>query len=103
VRDGLVQLEEAVRKMTSGAASIIGLADRGRVERGLVADLIMFDPAIVADRATWSEPARPAVGVEHVLLGGRFAVRDGRVEDLRLGRVVRRPERGAVAIPRVGI
>jgi N-acyl-D-aspartate/D-glutamate deacylase len=91
VRDGLLTLEEAVRKMTSGAASIVGLADRGRVEPGLVADLVIFDPSTVADRATWSEPAREAAGVEHVLLGGEFAVRGGRVEHLRLGRVVRRP------------
>jgi N-acyl-D-amino-acid deacylase len=90
VREGLLPLEEAVRKMTSGAASMIGLTDRGRVEPGLVADLVVFDPATVADRATWSEPARAATGVGHVLLGGRFAVRDGRVENLRLGRVVRR-------------
>jgi N-acyl-D-amino-acid deacylase len=95
VRDGLLPLEEAVRKMTSGAASIIGLADRGRVAPGLVADLAVFDPATVADRATWSEPAAIAVGVEHVLLGGAFAVRAGRPEDLRLGRVIRRPRGGA--------
>ena len=70
VRDGLLPLEEAVRKMTSGAASIIGLADRGRIEPGLVADLVAFDPMTVTDRATWAEPARTAAGVEHVLLGG---------------------------------
>lgn len=90
VRDGLLTLEEAVRKMTSGAADIIGLADRGRVAPGLVGDLAAFDPSAVTDRATWSEPGRRATGVEHVLIGGRFAVRGGRVESARLGRVVRR-------------
>jgi N-acyl-D-aspartate/D-glutamate deacylase len=95
VREGLVPLEEAVRKMTSHAADMIGLRDRGRVEPGLVADLVAFDPLTVADRATWAEPALTAVGVEHVLIGGGFAVRDGRPENLRLGRVIRRPPGGA--------
>ena len=90
VREGLLTLEEAVRKMTSGAAAMVGASDRGRVAPGLVADLVAFDPATVADRATWSAPAQVATGVEHVLLGGRFAVRASRVENLHLGRVVRR-------------
>jgi N-acyl-D-aspartate/D-glutamate deacylase len=90
VRDGLLTLEDAVRKMTSGAASIVGLVDRGRVEPGLVADLVAFDPASVADRATWADAARQAAGVEHVLIGGQFAVRNGRTENLRLGRVIPR-------------
>ena len=89
-REGLVPLEEAVRKMTSLAADTIGLTDRGRVQPGLVADLVAFDPATVADRATWQEPARLATGVEHVLLGGRFAVQQGRPVNLRLGGVLRR-------------
>jgi N-acyl-D-amino-acid deacylase len=89
-REGLVPLEEAVRKMTSLGADTIGLTDRGRVQPGLVADLVAFDPATVADRATWQEPARLATGVEHVLLGGRFAVQQGRPVNLRLGGVVRR-------------
>jgi N-acyl-D-amino-acid deacylase len=89
-REGLVPLEEAVRKMTSLAADTIGLRDRGRIRAGLVADLAVFDPSTVADRATWESPAELAVGVEHVLLGGRFAIEGGRPVDLRLGRVIRR-------------
>jgi N-acyl-D-amino-acid deacylase len=89
-REGLVPLEEAVRKITSLPADTIGLRDRGRVGTGLMADLVVFDPATVTDRATWEEPALLATGIEHVLLGGRFAVQRGKPVDLRLGAVVRR-------------
>jgi len=90
-REGLLPLEEAIRKMTSLPAATIGIADRGRIAPGLVADLVLFDPATVVDRATWEAPAALAAGVEHVLIGGAFAVEAGRPVDLRLGRVVRRP------------
>ncbi len=91
-REGLLPLEQAIRKMTSLPAATIGLADRGRIATGLVADLVLFDPATVADRATWEEPAALATGVEHVLIGGAFAIEGGRPVNLRLGRVVRRPQ-----------
>jgi N-acyl-D-aspartate/D-glutamate deacylase len=90
-REGLFPLEEAVRKMTGLPARIIGIADRGRVAPGLVADLVVFDPATVQDRATWQDPAAPATGVEHVFIGGTRAVAAGRPVDLHLGRVLRRP------------
>ncbi len=90
-REGLLPLEEAVRKLTTLPAATIGIADRGRVAPGLVADLVLFDPATVADRATWEQPAALAAGVEHVLIGGGFAVESGRPANLGLGRVIRRP------------
>jgi len=90
VRDGLLPLEEAIRKMTSLPAAVIGLRDRGRLAPGLVADLVAFDPETVTDRATWAEPALLASGIEHVLIGGEFAIEGGRPANLRLGRVIRR-------------
>src|SRR5207248_3314163 len=92
-REGLLPLEEAVRKITSLPAATIGLTDRGLIEPGLVADLVVFYPATVADRATWQEPAALAAGVEHVLIGGAFAIAAGRPANLRLGRVLRRSPR----------
>ena len=91
VRDGLLPLAEAVRKMTSLPARTIGLPDRGRIAPGLVADLVVFDPLTITDNATWDRPAALATGIEAVLLGGRFALDGGRPVDLRLGRVLRRP------------
>ena len=76
--------------MTSLPAATIGLGDRGRVAQGFAADLVLFDPASVTDNATWETPAALATGIEHVLIGGAFAVQDGRPANLRLGRVLRR-------------
>ena len=85
----LMTLPEAIRRMTSLPAAVLGLVDRGRIAPGLVADLVAFDPARVADRATYAEPTLQAVGVETVLLGGEVAVDGGQVVDAHLGRVLR--------------
>jgi N-acyl-D-amino-acid deacylase len=87
---GLFSLEEAVRRMTGLPASILGLADRGQIASGAVADVVLFDPTTVADEATYAVPTRPARGVEHVLVGGEFALDGGQVVRADLGRVLRR-------------
>jgi N-acyl-D-aspartate/D-glutamate deacylase len=70
-------LEEAVRKMTSLTAARFGLQDRGTVCEGAFADLVLFDPAAIADRATFTDPRRFADGIVCVLVGGRIVLRDG--------------------------
>jgi N-acyl-D-amino-acid deacylase len=85
----LFPLAEAVHKMTRLPAQILGLADRGRITPGAVADLVLFDPLSVSDMATYEEPTRPARGVEYVLIGGEFAVESGKPVRLDLGRVLR--------------
>jgi N-acyl-D-amino-acid deacylase len=89
VREGVLTLEGAIHKMTGMPASIMGLPDRGRLVPGAVADITVFDLVRFEDRATYREPTRPAAGLIHVLMGGRFAVRDGAVVDARLGSVLR--------------
>ena len=91
---GLLSLAEAVRRMTALPASILGLTDRGRIGAGSVADLVLFDPRTVRDTATYDEPTSPPVGVEAVIMGGRFAVRGGKAVEPRLGRVLRSTDRG---------
>ncbi|MCK2220959.1 D-aminoacylase [Actinomadura sp. ATCC 31491] len=86
----VVTLAEAVRKMTSLPASRLGLADRGTVAPGQVADLAVLDPGAVADLATFADPWQYAEGVRHVLVGGVPALRDGRVTEERRGRALRR-------------
>jgi N-acyl-D-aspartate/D-glutamate deacylase len=86
----LFPLEEAVRRMSGLPSAILGLPDRGQIVPGAVADLVLFDPSTIADQATYAEPTRPARGVEHVLLGGEFAVESGQVLRPDLGRVLRR-------------
>jgi N-acyl-D-aspartate/D-glutamate deacylase len=85
----LFPLETAVYKMTGLPAAILGLPDRGRLAVGAVADLVLFDPLAVRDLATYEEPTLPARGIEHVLIGGEFAVDSGKAVRLDLGRVLR--------------
>jgi len=88
-------LETAVHKMTGLSAQIMGLEDRGRIEPGAVADLVLFDPTTIADLATYENPALHPSGVEYVMIGGRYAVEQGKSGDLGHGRVLRRrPVRG---------
>ncbi|MFI6575590.1 amidohydrolase family protein [Nocardiopsis sp. NPDC050513] len=87
---GVFTMEECVRHLTSRAARRLGLTDRGVVHVGAVADLVVFDPGTVAAGATYAEPRRAPVGIEHVLVGGEFTVRDGRRTDRLPGRSVRR-------------
>jgi N-acyl-D-amino-acid deacylase len=75
--DRAMSLEESVRKMTSLPAEILHLADRGTIAVGKAADIAVFDPATVADTATFEAPHAYPVGIPHVIVAGRLAVRDG--------------------------
>ena len=87
----LLPLEGAVRKMTSLAAQRVGLHDRGLLKPGLFADITVFDPATVGDRATFENPHQPSVGIEYVLVNGQVVLRQGRLTDARPGRGLRGP------------
>lgn len=91
----VLTLEEAVHKMTGMPAARLGLRDRGRVAEGGFADLVVFDPATVKDRATFEQPHQYPVGIDYVLVNGRVAVDRGRFTDVRGGRVLRRGVDGA--------
>jgi dihydroorotase/N-acyl-D-amino-acid deacylase len=84
-------LEDAVRKMTSATAARLKLRDRGLLREGLYADVVVFDPATIADRATYDRPHQLSVGVHHVWVNGVAVLRDGRHTGARPGRVVRGP------------
>jgi len=87
---GLFSLEEAVRKMTSLPARRFGLKDRGRLAAGAFADIVVFDPAGVLDRATFEQPATPAAGISLVLVNGQAVWKEGKATGARPGRVLRR-------------
>lgn len=85
----LFDLPELVRRMTAYPAELIGLEGRGRLLPGAAADLVIFDPETVADRATWAEPRATAIGVDWVLVNGRVAVEAGRYVGGSHGSVLR--------------
>ncbi|MEQ8858081.1 MAG: amidohydrolase family protein [Pseudomonadales bacterium] len=87
----LLDLAEAVRKMTSLPATQLGVNDRGRIEVGLAADLVVFDPAQVRASATYLAPFQLAEGFDLVIVNGRIARRDGALTAERAGRVLRPP------------
>lgn len=88
---GALTWEEAVRKMTSLPAEIIGMEDRGVLATGLTADVVVFDPERVIDHATYAEPTAQSDGVEHVIVNGQIAWRDGASTGTQAGRALRRP------------
>ena len=90
---GVLTLEEAVRKMTSMSADLYSMSDRGRLEAGAYADLVIFDPATIQDQATFIEPHQYPVGISHVLVNGQFVMRDGALTGERPGQWIRGPAR----------
>jgi N-acyl-D-amino-acid deacylase len=86
----LFTLEEALRRMTGLPAARFGLVDRGQLREGAVADLVLFDPATVKDRATFADPKQPADGIATVFVNGQPVWRDGKPTGARPGRVLKR-------------
>ena len=86
----LMSLETVVEKMTGMPAERLGLKERGRVEEGLVADLAIFDPDTVIDRATFENPHQLSEGVRYLLINGESVISDGVHTQARPGRVLRR-------------
>lgn len=84
----LCSLETAVRRITGQSAEYIGLADRGFLKEGMVADITMFDPQTVADQATYENPFQKPVGIAHVFMAGEAALLNGEQTEKRLGQFI---------------
>ncbi|MFF4381076.1 amidohydrolase family protein [Kitasatospora sp. NPDC001547] len=94
VRDaGVVDLAEAIRKVTSATASQFGLSDRGWIGRGSVADLVLLDPARIGHAGTYEHPDLRPTGVTHVFLAGEQVIADGEFTGERRGRMLRSERR----------
>jgi N-acyl-D-amino-acid deacylase len=83
-------LEEAIRKMTSLPAQRIGLKGRGRLAVGYAADLVIFDPATIEDKATFEQPHQYPAGISYVMVNGQWVVRDGVQTGACPGQILRR-------------
>ena len=92
VRDQrILTLEDAVRKMTAAVANRLSIRDRGELREGMYADVMLFDPNTIIDKATYEKPHQLSVGVKYVFVNGVAVVRDGRVTGAKPGKIVRGP------------
>jgi N-acyl-D-aspartate/D-glutamate deacylase len=96
----VISLEDAVRKMSSFPAQRLGLADRGVLREGLKADIAVFDPSLVGDRATFEQPHQYAAGVSLVVVNGEVVFEDGRMTAARPGRIMNGPAARVLGLPR---
>jgi dihydroorotase/N-acyl-D-amino-acid deacylase len=87
----VISLEEAVRKASSAVATRLAIQDRGLLREGLKADLVIFDPATISDKATFEKPHQLSVGVQYVLVNGVEVLREGTHTGAKPGQVVRGP------------
>jgi len=87
----VLTLEDAIRKMSSAVATRLSLADRGVLKAGMWADVVVFDPNTIADRATFEQPHQLSVGMKYVFVNGVAVWRDGRHTGAKPGMVVRGP------------
>jgi dihydroorotase/N-acyl-D-amino-acid deacylase len=90
-QDHILTLEDAVRKMSGAVAERLGIRDRGELKQGMYADIMIFDPNTILDRATYERPHQLSEGVRYVLVNGVPVVDDGRVTGARPGVVLRGP------------
>lgn len=92
VRDEhVLTLEDAIRKMTSAVATRLSIPDRGLLKPGMFADVVVFDPATIIDRATYENPKQLSVGVRDVFVNGVQVIRDGQHTNATPGRALRGP------------
>ena len=90
VRDeGILTLQEAVRRMTSLPARVFGMTERGQVKEGFWADLVMFDPDTVQDDATYDKPKTQPTGISLVVVNGDIGMQQGIQTELRSGKMLR--------------
>lgn len=83
-----ISLESAIRSMTSLPAMVFGMADRGAIREGAAADIAIFDPAKIRDRATYTDPHQLAEGMSYVLVNGVVVIDNGRFTEARPGKVI---------------
>jgi len=83
-------IEEAIRKMTSAPATRLGLKDRGLIKEGFAADLVVFDPDVIRDQATFEKGDAPALGIEYVFVNGQMVIDRGKPTGALAGKVLRR-------------
>lgn len=88
--DNILTLEHAIRKMTSFPANKFGIKNRGLIKEGFYADITIFDPNKIEDKATLEAPNKPSEGIEYVIINGKIVLEDGKIKRKYPGRVLRK-------------
>ncbi len=88
-KDHVLTVEEAVRKLSALPADNLSLKDRGRLQSGYFADVVVFDPNTIQDHATYEKPHQLSTGVSYVVVNGKLAIDDGKATGAPTGRIVR--------------
>ncbi|MEK9161257.1 MAG: amidohydrolase family protein, partial [Patescibacteria group bacterium] len=88
-KKGIMPLETMISKMTSLPARILGIKDRGMIEKGKKADLVIFDPETIGDAATYESPVAPPSGIQYVFVNGQAVVSSGKTTGLLPGKALR--------------
>ena len=81
---------EAIRRITDAPAKQLGLAAKGRLNVGADADVVIFDPQRIEDRATFTQPLLPPVGIDYVIVNGNIAAKDNKILSFNSGKSVRK-------------
>ena len=89
----VLSLEEAIRRMTSLPMEQIGQNSRGKIAEGMYADVVIFDPNTIQDKATFTQPHQYATGVRHLIVNGVPVIRNGALSGAKPGRVLKGPAR----------
>jgi N-acyl-D-aspartate/D-glutamate deacylase len=84
-------LEEAIRKMTSFPAQRLSLTDRGLIREGMWADIVIFNPNKIIDKATYDQPHQFSEGINHVIVNGNIVVENEQQNDNIAGKILKRP------------
>jgi N-acyl-D-aspartate/D-glutamate deacylase len=95
----LLTLEDAIRKFTSLPAGRMRLSDRGVLKQGMWADVVVFNPDTITDRATFENPNQLSVGMDYVLINGTPVIEQGRATGARPGKILRGPGYTAPSTP----
>ena len=84
----VITLQEAIRRLSGLPATNLGLDHRGFLKQGMFADVVVFDPATIADRATFESPHQYSIGVKHVFVNGTQVLKDGEHTNAKPGRAL---------------
>jgi len=88
--EAILPLASAIKKMTSMPAKALGIKNRGSIEIGKQADLVVFDPGTVIDQATFADPHKYPLGIEHVIVNGVSTIENGKHTGARAGKILRK-------------